>query len=53
MGISPEGIGVVGMLINFVVAYVVMKMTAPCPEHIQHLVESILYPRGAGTAQAH
>jgi len=53
LGISPEGIGVVGMILNFVVAFIVMKMTAPCPEHIQHLVEDIRYPRGAGGAQAH
>jgi cation/acetate symporter len=53
LGISPEGIGVVGMILNFVVAFVVMKMTAPCPDHIQHLVEDIRYPRGAGGAQAH
>nr|WP_262982416.1 sodium:solute symporter family protein [Sulfurirhabdus autotrophica] len=52
-GISPEGIGVIGMILNFTVAYIVMKMTAPCPEHIQHLVENIRYPRGAGTAQSH
>jgi cation/acetate symporter len=52
-GISPEGIGVVGALLNVIVAYVVGKMTAPCPDHIQHLVEDIRYPRGAGTAQAH
>ena len=51
--ISPEGIGVVGMLINFVVSFIVMKMTAPCPDHIQHLVEDIRYPRGAGSAQSH
>jgi cation/acetate symporter len=52
-GISPEGIGVVGALLNVIVAYIVGKMTAPCPDHIQHLVEDIRYPRGAGTAQAH
>jgi cation/acetate symporter len=52
-GISPEGIGVIGMILNFVVSYVVMKLTPPCPDHIQHLVEDIRYPRGAGTAQAH
>jgi cation/acetate symporter len=52
-GISPEGIGVVGMILNFVVSYVVMKITPPCPEHIQHLVENIRYPRGASEAQAH
>jgi cation/acetate symporter len=53
MGISPEGIGVVGAIVNVVIALVVSKMTAPCPDHIQHLVEDIRYPRGAGTAQAH
>ncbi len=53
MGISPEGIGVVGAIVNVVVAFIVSKMTAPCPDHIQHLVEDIRYPRGAGTAQAH
>jgi len=52
-GISPEGIGVIGMILNFVVSYVVMKLTPACPDHIQHLVEGIRYPRGAGTAQAH
>lgn len=52
-GISPEGIGVVGAILNVIVAYIVGKMTAPCPDHIQHLVEDIRYPRGAGTAQAH
>jgi cation/acetate symporter len=52
-GISPEGIGVVGAILNVIVAYVVGKMTAPCPDHIQHLVEDIRYPRGAGSAQAH
>src|SRR5574340_12364 len=52
-GISPEGIGVVGMILNFAVSYVVMKLTPKCTEHIQHLVEGIRYPRGAGTAQAH
>jgi len=52
-GISPEGIGVIGMLLNFIVAFIVMKMTAPCPDHIQHLVEGIRYPRGSGTAQSH
>ena len=52
-GISPEGIGVVGALLNVTVAYIVSKITSPCPDHIQHLVEDIRYPRGAGTAQAH
>jgi cation/acetate symporter len=53
LGISPEGIGTVGMVLNFVVAWVVAKMTAPPPEHIQHLVEDIRVPRGAGEAVDH
>jgi len=52
-GISPEGIGSVGMLLNFLTAWVVSKVTAAPPEHIQHLVEDIRTPRGAGGAVAH
>jgi cation/acetate symporter len=44
-GISPEGIGVIGMLLNFSVAISVSYMTAPPPEHIQHMVENIRVPR--------
>ncbi|BCA80608.1 sodium:solute symporter family protein [Desulfuromonas sp. AOP6] len=46
-GITPEAFGAIGALINFGVAYVVSKMTAAPPEHIQHLVESVRVPRGA------
>ncbi len=52
-GISPEGIGTVGMVVNFVVALVVSRVTAPPPADIQELVESIRYPRGAGGATHH
>jgi cation/acetate symporter len=52
-GISPLAFGAVGAAINFIAAYVTMKMTAPVPEHIQHLVEDIRVPRGAGAATAH
>jgi cation/acetate symporter len=52
-GIQPEAFGAVGALLNFVSAWVVSKLTAPPPEHIQHLVEDIRVPRGAGTASAH
>ncbi|MDH3439420.1 MAG: cation acetate symporter [Gammaproteobacteria bacterium] len=45
LGISPEGIGVIGMLLNFAVALIVSHMTAPPPEHIQHMVENIRVPR--------
>ena len=50
LGISPEGIGFVGMLINFTVAIVVSRFTAPPPEEVGRLVDSIRVPRGAGPA---
>jgi len=50
MGISPEGFGVFGMLLNFGVAYAVCKRTAPPPQHIVDMVESIRIPKGAGKA---
>jgi cation/acetate symporter len=52
-GISPEGIGTVGMLLNFVVMWIASMATKAPPEHIQHLVEDIRVPRGAGGAVAH
>ncbi len=52
-GISPEGIGVIGMLINFGVAIAVASMTAGTPVEIRKLVDSIRVPRGAGEAHAH
>lgn len=53
LGISPEGIGVVGMIINTVVALVVSHSTKEPPQHVQDLVESIRIPRGSGTATHH
>jgi len=44
-GISPEGIGVIGMCLNFIVAITISHLTAPPPEHIQHMVEHIRVPR--------
>ena len=52
-GISPEGFGTVGMILNFVVAKVVSSMTAEPPAEIQQIVEDIRIPRGAGAAQSH
>ncbi len=52
-GISPLSFGAIGALLNFVVAYLVMKATAEPPEHIQELVESIRVPRGASGAIDH
>ena len=52
-GVSPEGIGAIGMLVNFAVALVVFKMSKEAPAEIQQLVEDIRYPKGAGEASAH
>ncbi|PSW12170.1 cation acetate symporter [Photobacterium sanctipauli] len=52
-GISPEGIGTLGMCVNFVVSIVVNKFTAEVPTEVQDMVESIRYPKGAGQAHDH
>lgn len=52
-GISPEGIGTVGMAVNFVVAYAVSKFTKEVPQDVQDIVEQIRFPKGAGAAQSH
>ena len=44
-GISPEGIGTIGMIINFIVSLIVSRLTKPIPENIKELVESIRYPK--------
>jgi cation/acetate symporter len=52
-GISPEAFGTVGAILNFIVAFVVMNMTAPVPAEIEAMVEDIRVPKGAGAAQDH
>jgi cation/acetate symporter len=52
-GISPEGIGTLGMILNFVVSIIISKFTPPPPQHIQDLVEEIRIPRGATSAIIH
>lgn len=52
-GISPQGIGTVGMLLSFVLTVVVSRLTPPPPPEIQGLVERIRYPRGSGAAIDH
>lgn len=52
-GITPEGIGTLGMILNLIVALVVSSMTPPPPKEIQDLVENIRIPRGATAASAH
>jgi len=44
-GISPEGIGTIGMLINFAVTFIVSKLTKEPPQAVQDMVASLRYPR--------
>jgi cation/acetate symporter len=53
LGISPEGIGTVGMLLNFGVTVAVSLVTSQPPQEVQDMVENVRYPRGAGMATAH
>ncbi|MEZ5738075.1 MAG: sodium:solute symporter family protein [Burkholderiaceae bacterium] len=46
-GITPEAFGAVGALVNFIVAYLVYKMTKVAPAHIQAMVEAVRIPRGS------
>ncbi len=52
-GISPEGIGTLGMVFNFVVAYGVSRVTAAPPKQVQDMVENIRIPKGAGASYHH
>jgi len=52
-GISPEGIGAVGALLNFAVAAVVCRFSPAPPDGIRALVEGIRVPRGAGSGASH
>jgi cation/acetate symporter len=46
-GVSPEGIGTLGMLLNFATASAVCALTPPPPAEVQALVEDIRIPKGA------
>ena len=52
-GITPEGIGFVGMLINFATAFCVSAFTAKIPAEVAAMVDEIHVPTGAGNAQDH
>ena len=46
-GISPEGIGTLGMIFNFVIALIVSRFTIAPPKEVQELTERIRTPRGS------
>ena len=43
-GISPEGIGTLGMFFNFLIAFMVSRLTAPPPQYIKDMVDDIRVP---------
>jgi cation/acetate symporter len=43
-GISPEGIGTIGMLINFAITIGVSSFTKPPPAHVQETIRNIRLP---------
>lgn len=52
-GVSPEGIGSIGMVLNFLVCGIVSHLTPAPPQAVQDMVQEIRIPRGAGKAQDH
>ena len=52
-GISPQGIGTVGMAINFVLTLAISSVTAPPPAEVIELIESVRLPSGSGQAVDH
>jgi cation/acetate symporter len=51
--ISPEGIGVVGMLLNTMVALIISRKTSPPPIFVQEMVEDIRIPKGSSKVIKH
>jgi len=49
--ISPEGIGTIGAIVNFIVTIVVSKLTRPPADRIVEMVESIRYPAERAAAK--
>ena len=52
-GISPEGIGSIGMILNFAFAIIISRLTSQPPETVQKLVDNIRVPSGPGAPSQH
>ncbi|UTP73030.1 cation acetate symporter [Alteromonas sp. LMIT006] len=46
LGISPNAFGAVGAIVNFAVAFLVLKSTAPAPKEIADMVDNFRSPHG-------
>ena len=53
LGISPEGIGFIGMLLNIGAAFAVSRFSPPPPPKVQGLVDDIRIPSGAAVVRSH
>ena len=51
-GISPEGIGTLGMCLSLVSSLIVSSLTPQPPEEVQELVEYIRIPSESARAEA-
>ena len=52
-GISPEGIGTVGALLNFGLAFVVSRLTPDVPKEVVAMVNNIRIPKGVNKPSTH
>ncbi|MGB5769371.1 MAG: hypothetical protein WBM32_05805 [Crocosphaera sp.] len=52
LGVSPEGIGTVGMVLNVIVTLIVSRLTPPPPAEVQELVENLRSPEDSPVALA-
>jgi cation/acetate symporter len=52
-GISPQGIGTIGMLLNFAITISISLVTPPPPKEVIDLVESVRVPHGSGNPVSH
>ena len=52
-GISPEGIGSIGAVINFTLAFVVSRLTPDVPAEVVAMVNNIRIPKGVNKPSTH
>ena len=52
-GISPEGIGTLGMVFNFLISFLISRVTASPPQEIKDMVDDIRIPQGTKTSYHH